>query len=54
MDLLKSQGLGTHNFSNAVMPDFNVLGLRVETWILGKMDSILIITKYIVIIFLHA
>jgi hypothetical protein len=54
MDLLKFQQLGTHNFSNPMVTHLNVLGSRVKTWILGKMDSALAIAKQIVILLLHA
>ena len=50
MDLLKFQQLGTHNFSNPMITHLNVLGSRVKTWILGKMDSALAIAKQIVVL----
>jgi hypothetical protein len=53
MDILKYQRLGTHNFTNPMIP-LNVLGSRVETWILGKMDVTLAIAKQILILMLHA
>jgi hypothetical protein len=37
-----------------MIPYFNVLGLRVETWILGKIDIALPITNMNVIHLLHA
>jgi hypothetical protein len=44
MDLLKLHQLGTHHLSNQMISHINVLGSRVETWILGKIDSVLAIT----------
>jgi hypothetical protein len=36
-----------------MIPHINVPGPRVETWILGKMDSTLAIAKQIVLLLLH-
>jgi hypothetical protein len=44
IDVLKLYQLGTYHLSNPMTPHFNMLGLSVETWILGKMDSALTIT----------
>jgi hypothetical protein len=54
MDLLKLHQLRTHNISNSMIPHINVLASRVETWNLGKMDSVLALTKLIVLLLLHA
>jgi hypothetical protein len=45
MDLLKLHHLGTHEILNPMIPHITMLCSRVETWILGTIDSILTITK---------
>jgi len=42
---LKLQQLGTHHFSNPMVPHVNVLGSRMKAWILGKMNGTLVVTN---------